>query len=107
MGFSQVVVRGHRLESGGRGTLPQLPAHGGHLLHHLHHHHRLLHGQHLRRFCHRHLSERGGAGVQELRAGQESEELHRVRSQSQTGEKVYSQSEDTIQNMVVRDIPVF
>ena len=62
----QRVDSRYRLGERGLWTSSALKAFCGHLLHHLHHHHRLLHGQHLRRFRHRHLPEGGRTGVQEL-----------------------------------------
>ena len=51
---------------------PQLSTHDSLLLFHFHHRHRLLHGEHFRRFRYRHLPERGRAGVPQLRVGQKS-----------------------------------
>jgi len=50
----------------------QLPSNRRSLLLHLHHYHRILHGQHLRRFRYRHIPERGRVRLQELRARQKS-----------------------------------
>ena len=49
-------------------TNPQLSTHCGRFLFHLHHYHCLLHGQHLRWFCHCHLPVRGRVSLQKLRA---------------------------------------
>lgn len=64
----QNVVQVNRFAHGGLWSDPQSPSLCGRVLHHLHHHHRFLHGEHLCGLCYCHLSERGGAGVQKLRA---------------------------------------
>lgn len=51
---------------------PQCSSRSGNILLHLYHRHCFLHGEHLRRFCYRHLPEWRRTGVQKLRAGQKS-----------------------------------
>ena len=68
----QFDVHVDRLARGGHRSGAQRAPARRRLLLHLHHHHRLLHGQHLRRLRHRDVSKRGRARVQELRARQES-----------------------------------
>ena len=63
MALFQFAVQVNRLAQGVTRSGSQPSSSRRHILLHLHHHHRLLHGQHLRRFCHRHLPERGRTGI--------------------------------------------
>ena len=68
----QIAVRVDRFARRGSGADLQLPASDCLLLLRFYHYHRLLHGQHLRRFRYCHLPERRRERVQELRPGEES-----------------------------------
>ena len=68
----KAAVRFDRLASRGHGPHSQLSTDDRLFLFHIHYRHRLLHGQHLRRFRYRHFPERGRAGVPQLRTRQKS-----------------------------------